>query len=81
MDCHASQPGHVDGGAALAAGLALAYIVDRLTRNTTPSSEIPADLELFARSAGPGSAREETDVVAELPVADILERYRIAAAV
>ena len=69
------------GGAALVAGLALAYIMDRLTRNTAPPSEIPPDLELPARSADPGAPREETALVADPHVADILERYRIAAAV
>ena len=69
------------GGAAVAAGLALAYLVDRLTRNTAPRSEIPPDIRRSARSANPGAPREETALVADSHVTDILERYRIAAAV
>lgn len=69
------------GGAALAAGLVLGYIADRLTRNGIVACEIRPATPLPARSAGPRPARKETAVVPDVLVTDILERYRVAAAV
>jgi hypothetical protein len=60
------------GGAALAAGLLLGYIAEKLTRNAAAPEIRPV-----APLQAPGSPapREEAAVVT-----DVLERYRVAAA-
>lgn len=60
------------GGAALATGLLLGYIAERLTRNSAgPEIERVAPLRALGRPA----PREEATAVT-----DVLERYRVAAA-
>ena len=60
------------GGAALAAGLLLGYIADRLTRNPAgPEVQRVAPVRARGRSA----LREKAPAVT-----DVLERYRVAAA-
>jgi hypothetical protein len=67
------------GGAALAAGLLIGFIVDRLPRffpSAAPARPEPAS------PAGSGGARADVSTRADGgPVTDVLERYRVAAAI
>jgi hypothetical protein len=60
------------GGAALAAGLLLGYIAEKLTRNAAPPEIRPV---APLRAPGRPATREQSPAVT-----DVLERYRAAAA-
>ena len=60
------------GGAALAAGLLLGYIAERLARNAAGPEVRPMPL---LRPPGGSAPREKATAVT-----DVLERYRVAAA-
>lgn len=66
------------GGAALAAGLVLGFIVDRLARSESSSAgAAPTDASTIGiRRATPRPARQEVP-----ESTDVLDRYRAAAAV